>query len=647
MNKSSIALTLATLTLASGAFAAKQKSEPVVMTVGKEKVTLSEFEYLFKKNNEQQAATTSLDEYIDMFVNYKLKVVAAKDAGLDTVTSYLADMNKYTRELARPYLRDAAVDDSLVNVAYAHTLEMVNVDHILIPTTTNPTKRSEQRALADSVHRALLNGADFGELALKYSLDKASASRGGHVGYIVGGLWPYTFEDLAFTTPVGEISPVKESAYGYHIVRVVDRKPNPGTVKTRHILKSTTDMDEEGVARQRQVIDSILSVVKGGADFATVARMTTDEPQGRQSGGDLPWFSNGQMVSEFNDAAFAMKPGEISEPVKTRFGWHIILCEDRKGVAPLDSVKTKFAEAIRNDERSRLAIRRTVENWKASAGVKRYPAAAAEVAAVIEKEGTMSPAAVESIKGMNAVAASVGAKNITIAEVAAHLRPDGNLDAPTATEIFNGMIASKIDEEATNQYIESLPANHPDYRNLLNEYRDGMLLYEISNAEVWERANTDSIGLQNYYLAHIDEYTWDRPHYKGYVIAATTDSLATEALAYLASANGAANALTPASVRKRFGNDVKIERVLAAKGDNAVVDHLCFGAAKPSVKGRWQAYRTYAGKVIDSPEDARDVKGQVSLGYQQQLEAQWLQSLHKRYKVKVDRKALHKAFPQQ
>lgn len=646
MNKSSIVLTITALTLASAAFAINGKSDPVVMTVGGEKVTLSEFEYLFKKNNEQQATTTPLDEYIDMFVNYKLKVLAAKDAGLDTAASYVSDMKKYTRELARPYMRDASVDDSLVNVAYAHTLEMVNVDHILIPTMANPVKRKAQQALADSLRQALVDGADFGETAAKYSLDKRAAANGGNMGFVVGGLWPYTFEDLAFNTPIGEISPVKESSYGFHIIRVRDRKPNPGTIKVRHILKMTNDMDEAGIGRQRQVIDSIRTVVCGGADFAAVARETTDEPQGKQNGGELPWFSTGQMVKEFNDAAFALSPGEISQPVKTQFGWHIILCEARKNVAPLDSVRTNLLETIQRDERSQLAVSRTLDNWKAQSGVKLNAATATRIATLINGEGTLSPTLLETLGNMTDVAATVGTDKITVADVASRLRPDGNLTVNETNSLFERVLQKEINEVATNQYIASLPDTYADYRNLINEYRDGMLMYEISNAEVWERANADSAGLQNYYLAHIDEYRWNRPHYKGYIVAATTDSLAAEAMSYLASADAGTNPLAPTSVRKRFGNDVKIERVLAAKGDNAVVDYLCFEGPKPKVKGRWQAYRVYDGRIINAPEDARDVKGQVSMGYQQQLETQWLKTLHRRYKVKVDRKALHKAFPE-
>lgn len=640
-----MALALSALTVAAASFAAKQDNDPVVMSVGPEKVTLSEFEYLYNKNSDQQAVKTSLEDYIDMFVDYKLKVVAAKDAGLDTAAAYLRDMDKYSLELARPYLRATEVDDSLVRVAYDHMKELVDVDHILIASNSKERGFEGQRRLADSIHDAIIAGADFGEMARKYSIDQGTAARGGKMGHIAGGLWPYTFEDLAFNTPVGQVSDVKRSKYGYHIVRVNGRKPNPGEVKARHILKSIDESDPASVERQKAVADSLLAVLRAGADFKKVAGENTDEPQGKMSGGELPWFTVGQMVQEFNDAAFALKPGEISEPVKTRFGWHLILCEDRRDIAPFDSVKSSLEGKVKADERGTLAVKRTLGKWMTNAGVKRDKAARDEFAQVCTLSGALTESAKKRLDESSTEAAKLGTESISLGDVVSTMRPMENSSLAETMEAFDRALESKIERAALDQYVASLPATEKDYRNLLNEYRDGMLLYEISNREVWDKANADSLGLQRYYEAHIGEYTWDKPHYKGFVIAATSDSIADAALAFLkAELPADCEAISSQMIRKQFGTNVKVERVLAAKGDNAVVDNLCFGGPAPKTNNRWKAYRTFAGKIIDTPENARDVKGQVSLGYQQQLEADWMRNLHKRYKVKVDRKAIKKAF---
>ncbi len=646
MKKSSIALTLSALTLATASFAAKQtKKDPVVMTVGPQKVQLSEFEYLYKKNNDQQASKTSLDDYIEMFVNYKLKVQAAKDAGLDTTASYVSDMEKYTAELAAPYMRSAIVDDSLVNVAYKHMKEMVLVDHILLSPLEKNRTRAAQRALADSIRDALLDGADFAKLAEKYSVDRMTAARGGDMGYIVGGVWPYVFEDLAFNTPVGEISKIGESTYGFHIVRVKDRKPNPGSIKTRHILKSVDNQSDLNRDTQKNAIDSILKLARTGSDFRTLASENSDDPSGRKTGGDLPWFTTGQMVSEFNDAAFQLQPGQISDPVLTRFGWHIILCEDRKNIEPLDSIRAAIADRIRSDERSSMSVQRTINDWKAKAGLKTNKNAISEGLAIINDAGSLSAEAIERMKASATPAFRLGKDEISLGNIAESLSPDTEITGKAAESALRFAVENKINELATQQYIASLPQLQPAYRNLLNEYRDGMLLYEISNREAWDRANADSTGLQKFYEAHIGDYTWDRPHYKGYVIAATTDSLADVALSYFKSSGLPIEQLTnPRNVRKRFGTDVKVERILAGKGDNPVIDNLAFGAPAKEIKNRWKFHRLFEGRVIDAPEDARDVKGQVSLGFQQQLESEWLERLRKTYRIKIDRKAIRKAL---
>ncbi|MCM1348652.1 MAG: peptidyl-prolyl cis-trans isomerase [Firmicutes bacterium] len=646
MKKTPMVITAAALALASATFAAKQDNgNKVVMNIGPEKVTLEEFEYLYNKNNKQQASQTSLDEYIDMFVNYKMKVLAAKDAGFDTTQAYLQDLEKYTEELARPYLRTEAVDDSLLNVAFKHTQEMVDVDHILIPAQVQGKTPRQQKQLADSVREAIANGADFGEMAKKFSSDKAAASRNGHLGYVIGGMWPYTFEDLAFNTPVGQLSEVKQSPYGFHIVRVINRTPNPGMIKARHILKMTRGMDAEGEARQKKSIDSLYNVVTSGANFAEVAKQNTDEESGQETGGDLPWFATGQMVEEFSNAAFALQPGEISKPVKTAFGWHIILCEDRRGVQPMDSIKDKIRKQILNDERSILAVQRTLDNWKAKQGVTNNPEGEKIVNVAFANPALSAVDVQEALSTSETPLAYLGKDAITVAKVAKSMKVNEKMSLADTRNAFDNTLAILLNNLAVDQYIATLPSQSSDYKNLLDEYRDGILLYEISNSEIWDKANTDSIGLQRYYENHITDFAWDKPHYKGMVIAATNDSIADAALEFLTNnMDNLAKVTSTQNIRKRFGNEVKLERVLAGRGDNAIVDFLSFGGPKPEMKGRWKTYRNFNGKIINAPEDARDVKGQVSIGYQQQLETEWLKKLHNKYKVKIDRKAIHKAL---
>lgn len=644
MHKLVIALSLSAAIVAAST-ATKKNSDPVVMKIGSQKVTMSEFKYFHDKNAEQQTSAPTLDEYIGMFVDYKLKVEAARQAGIDTTAAYRDELAKSVARQSEPYLRCKEVDDSLVNVAISHMGEVLDVDHILIPESWRGLTPAKTYLMADSLRNALVAGkVTWSDVSTAYSADQLSASRGGNLGRLTGGIYPYAIEDLAYNTPVGQISDVAKSKFGYHIVRVNSRCPNPGKIKARHLVKITRDMSPEAEALQKKAIDSLYNVALSGVSFAKLAAENTDEPRGKTTGGDLPWFSPGEMVPEFNDAAFALQPGGISKPVKTVFGWHIISCEDRHPFEVTDSLRAAVFETIKNDERGDMALERTASRWISAHGGRILPEGTAEAARIFAAGGT--PAALDSLKKSTVPALTVGGKTFTVGDVAQLVYVTSGISSDLATGLYNSAARNKLRTAALEQYAEHLPEIDPDYRNLYNEYRDGLLFFEICNSKVWNRANTDTLGLQRHFEAHRGDFAWDAPHYKGFVISAVNDSVADAVSRYLADAYAGAEPVSVSrqEIRKRFGTDAKVDRVLAAKGDNPVIDNLCFGAPAPEVKSRFKAYRLFAGRVLDAPENAFDVRGPVSESYQAQLEKEWLGELRKSIKMSVDRKAIHRAF---
>ncbi len=641
MKKNVVILALATLLAIPNIFAAKT-DDPIVMTIGEIKVPLSEFEYLYKKNNAQQSSSTSLDEYVDMFVNYKLKVCAALDARIDTTASYVADMGKFREELARPYLRDKNVDDSLAQVAYAHMKENVGVYHLMLGTGKTDAEIKQQQVLADSLRALLVGGADFGELVNKYSIDQGSRRNGGKMGYIPAGRLPYVFEDAAYNTPVGGIAPVVKTKFGYHIIKVYDRRPDKGQVKARHILKLTQGLDSAQCVVKKAEIDSIYSLLVAGADFVTVAKNTTEDPSGRNSGGELPWFGVGQMISEFETAAFSMNDGQISKPIKTAFGYHIILRENSRMEVPFDEVKDRIYDAIKSDERSTLAHKRAVETYCAANKITINKKSSKIVERIFTDNGGLNSKSRELLAKSNGEAFKVGKEKTTIAQIASHL-DDRDMSAAEAyaqyVEVLNDIFQSTV----TADMKSSLDKREPDYRNLINEYSDGLLLYEISNQQVWNRPNTDSAGMEDYFQKHRSEFVWDTPHYRGYVLSAETDSVADAAIAYLKDGNFKEEELAT-SLRKKFGNNAKVEKVIVGKGDNAIVDYVGFGATRPEAKGRWAAFRAFRGEILSQPQSALDVRGAVSMQYQQYLEEEWVVRLRTSYPIIVNREAINRAF---
>lgn len=645
MQKLFTALMLAAAATIAVTATAKKNGDPVVMQIGSQKVTMSEFKYFHDKNAEQQASTPKLDDYIDMFVNYKLKVEAARRAGIDTTAAYREELKKNIAHLSEPYLRDKEVDDSLVNVAIGHLREVLDVDHILIPESWHGLSRAKTYLMADSLRNALAAGtASWSDVSSAYSADELSASRGGYLGQLTGGIYPYAFEDIAYNTPAGSISEVGKSRFGYHIVRVRSRRPSPGKIKVRHLVKVTRDMSDKEAAIRKKAVDSLYNLAAHGVPFVQLASENTDEARGKATGGELPWFAPGEMVPEFNDAAFALQPGEISQPVKTVFGWHIIYCEERRPFEITDSLRAAIFDRIKGDERGDLAVERTASRWLASHAGCLMPEGADEAARIFSGGGNAS--SLDALKKSTVPALTVGGRTVTVGQVASLIDMPSEISSELASGLYNSAARRMLRTAALEQYAEHLPEIDPDYRNIYNEYRDGLLFFEISNAKVWQRANADSLGLQRYFETNRADFAWDRPHYKGFVISALNDSIADAVYSYLAETYRAGE---PASVsrqeiRKRFGTDAKVDRVLAGRGDNRVVDNLCFGGDKPDVDNRYKAYRLFAGRIIDEPENARDVRGRVSESYQVRLEKEWLTQLRASIKVKVDRKAIHRAF---
>ncbi len=612
------------------------------MTVSGKPVTLGEFEYLYHKNNTQQVSTQPIDEYLQMFITYKQKVADAEAEGIDKTQTFTNEFEGYRRDLAEPYMRVQEVEDSIINAIYDRMKEEVSVSHIMVANRGEGVDREAQRTRLDSIRTAILNGADFATLARRFSIDRSVVRNGGDMGYITAARYPYTFEDAAYTTPVGEISPVIETPFGFHIVRVNDRRPARGQVLVEHILKLTQGLSEEEAAVKKAQIDSIASLLAAGGDFEAIARAESEDPGSKREGGRLNWFGTGMMVPEFEAASFALANGETSAPIKTSYGYHIIRKLDSRGIEPLETVRPIIKNAIAQDDRSQLPRKRKVEQlrkkFKAEVNRRNLDAVRAEIIANGGLDSTLEARFIAS----NRTVASYGKTNIPLSEVTAEVAGRFIGDPQKQAEMFEDAVQQHLDMALLEAERDDLATNNPDYRNLLNEYRDGMLLFEVSDRKVWSKAKQDKEGLENYFRTHRDNYRWDKPRYKAYVVFATSDSIMNAAREFLNSSDIPSDSLTTA-LRKQFGKDIKLEKVIAAQGENNITDYLGFGAPKPEPKGKWAWYFPYRDKVLDAPEEAADVRGAVTGDYQNLLEEQWIQELKQKYPAKVNQKVLKKA----
>ena len=296
--------------------------DPVLMKINGKDIHLSEFEYLYNKNSQQQVQKESLDDYLNRFVNYKLKVADAEAARIDTSAAFKAEFNGYKADIVKNYLVDTTVNQRLEREAYERMRTNVDVDHIMLPLGRDKAENEKLQARLDSIKKCVESGQSWNELAKKYSIDPSVKNNGGHYGYIASGMFPYVWEYTAYNTPVGQICKPFSTNFGNHLIRVNNRRDDPGQVLVEHILLLfPRNANDSAKAVVKQKIDSIYTAVKQGANFEEMAKAKSQDPGSAKSGGKLPWFGVNRMVPQFEKVSYALNDG-VHDGTR---------CQDRRG----------------------------------------------------------------------------------------------------------------------------------------------------------------------------------------------------------------------------------------------------------------------------------------------------------------------------
>ncbi len=630
-------------TLVGTALIAVAAKDPVLMKINGKEVKLSEFEYLYNKNKAQQVEQESLDQYVDRFVTYKLKVADAEAMKLDSLPSFTRELNGYCEELVKPFLEDTTVKERLVLEAYDRFKKNVDIDHLMLSLGQDFADNKKQLALADSLRTELKNGAVWDSVVAKYSIDPSKVRNNGHYGFIGAGSFPYSFEYACFNTPVGEISQPIRTDYGIHLVRVNAVRDDEGTVHARHILRlfprhgAVTDADKAAIKAK---IDSIYDLLMAGADFEETAKQYSEDPGSAKRGGDLGSFPRGRMVKPFEDCAFSMKDGEISKPFETSYGYHIVQRVGASGILPLEEVRPMLEKRIDMDERRMMPRQARVDyakkfyNFTVNKKLDKY------IEDEIKANGGYDSALVAKLKKSEFTAFSFAKVNVPVKEIAAKLNPKSKLNAESAKGYFMSLIDGVANEKVMRYYTDNLINDNDEYRRLINEYRDGMLLFEVSNRKVWEGAGKDTLGLNQYFEANRAKYAWTEPHFKGIILSAKNDSAMQAVKADIAMLGHSDTLYT--FLHKKYGRDIKMERMVVAKGENKQADFLFFNGEPLPANSTYPLAMVIEGGLIYAPETVNDVRGLVTSDYQDVLEQRWVEQLKAKYPVWIDRNVLKK-----
>ena len=640
--KSPVIALLTFLALSVGSFA--QTYDPVLMTINGKPVLKSEFEYIYNKNNTNNSLDKkTLDEYVDLFINFKLKVEEAKRQGIDTTASFLSELSGYRSQLTKPYLTDSSVDEALLHEAYERSKTDLDVSHILIRIPQNATPADTLKALNE------INGIwkrlekeSFAKVAKEVSQDQSAEQNNGHIGWISAFRTVYPFETAAYNTAVGSYSAPVRTAFGYHIVKVHARRNSLGDVLVSHIMILTSKGNEAQNKKAKVTIDSLYQRVLAGDDFGALAKKYSQDKGSAVKNGELPWFGSGRMVPEFETAAFALKNvGQISKPVQSAYGWHIIKLLNKKGLAPFDELKAELESKIKRDERANKGQQVFLDRLRSEYDYKLITANLEEFYKLLKNKKLSDSTFIADAAKLNKPLFSFDGKYYSQFDFAQYLKKNQGTDKMTPSEIIDGKLKAFADAELLVYEDSQLENKYDDFRFLMQEYHDGILLFEVSNKEVWDKASKDTQGLIKYFNKHKADYTWEKPHFKGRVIfCKDKETLNAAKLIVKKSAADSIDKYLKVRLNDSIQH-VKVEKGLYVQGDNKAVDSEIFKSKEKYVPATDYPYFFVAGKLLkNKPEDYSDVRGLVTADYQEYLEQEWIKALRAKYPVTVDQNVL-------
>ncbi len=603
-----------------------QKND-ILISIDEYQISKSEFERIYKKNN--QALTDDLEtkspkEYLEMYIDFKLKVIEAMKLKMDTATAFKKELAGYRTELAAPYLTDMKYDEALIKELYNRMKKEINASHILFRIKDGAGNEEEQAVLqkAEKVRLEILNGKDFNEAAFEYSEDPSAKSNKGNLGYFSAFQMVTPFENKAFNTPVGNVSEPVRTTFGYHLIKVHDIRLNQGEIKVAHIMKMFPREGEFDKTAIKAEIDSVYAKLLKGANFEEMVKQHSDDKRSAADKGEMPWFSSNQMIPEFAGPAFSLKNnGDFTSPVETPYGYHIIKRIGHRPVPSFDEMRANIEERIKKDpERSSSTKKVFIEKLK-----KEYNFSEAS-----KNISRINPLNVDNKINENPLMFTIDEKQFLLNDFKQYL-----LNENVKNGTFSDYYHPWTEYEIIQMEDARLEEKHPDFKYLMQEYHDGLLFFNIMEEKIWKHAAEDSIGLEKFYAENKSRFLWEE-RFKGLIITCNTNGVREEAENYFDAQ------LSPEEVEDLLNNgqkQIEIKQGTWEKGDNPVIDYFVWNAQ--TTPGFDPELTFIRGNIIDpEPKSLNEAKGFYISAYQDYIEKTWIKSLRKKYKVKINRKLL-------
>jgi peptidyl-prolyl cis-trans isomerase SurA len=631
-----------------------QSSDPIVAKVGDENISKSELEYAYKKSiNNNTTEKQTLEQFLQNYIDFKLKVQEAKQQGLDKESSFKTEYNKYLSDLQRSYMEDTITMPAFAKTIYDRLCENREVSHLLV---AFPDKRVFPHDTLTAYNKIVAirkelkkDGSNFSELIKKYSSDTISAKRErpGNLGWITSMSMEYPVEEFIYNSPLNVVSQPIRSNYGYHLVKVLDKRPDVGQINVSHILIHFPQLNPTKAERDsvQKRVNNVYNELLAGANFFELCAKYSDDKSTSNQGGDLGWFGvRNPLPSKFESALKDIKQEELTKPIETDYGFHILYVNERVYIDSWKKMKKDVIEFLNGSDRKSRINTILLNRLSKEIPYQINQSAYLKLEQLAQQNSPIDSLFKEEAKLFSDdILVNVDTNTYTVGDLVSYLDKNPQYMFSLSTDILYFTVNTFILDKITQQKRVNLMQLYPELKLLAQEYYGGILLFDITNKEIWEKAQTDKKGLEKLYRKNTKKYQWDSPKFEGYLIYARNKDVVEQAKNIIKEQPKGATNL--ASILKEKLNvngeqNIIVEKGLWAKGENEYVDHALYQTV---LKKEMIGYPEHflEGKSIDKPRNFEDVRGLVIADYQTELEQQWMKSLRKKYTVEINKDALN------
>lgn len=657
-------LVLILLLAGGGSITAQRRSaDPILLRVGDRSITRSEFKAVYKKNNIDitVADPKSVEEYLELYINFNLKVLEAMSLGLDTNPDFLTELHSYREQLSKPYFEDQETIEALIHEAFERLQYDLRVSHILISLDRNATPEDTLNAYLkiSDIRGRILAGESFEELAKIYSDDTSARDapaqginpgrpgNAGDIGYFSAFHFVYPFENVAYNIPLGELSKPFRTDFGYHILKVTDKLPAMGTAFVSHIMiLSQFGSTEEQEKEAKRKIDELYGRLLNGEDFVDLVRQYSQDPQSASRDGKIDPFTSSRMLPQIVEAISELKDsGDFTRPVRSGFGWHIVQLHQRETMGELDEHYQTIRNRVMRDSRSRLSHESLIAKLKNEYRFRKFDRRLRQVIDMVDESIFMGEWTPESGARLDRDLFRFASQSYTQQDFIDFLVENQARQTPQNVSLYVDRRLNEFIETRLLAFEDTqLENKHPEFRNLLREYHDGILLFEITDKMVWSKAMEDTLGMRNYFERNRSNYMWDDRLLVNIYSFDDLDS-ANDFLELKKEHHGknAMQSEGSSTQARSASKEVSGEQRRFARGEHPVIDRLDWndsGFKGPFYHARKYLVTEVVRIVPPEPKSLHEVRGLVISDYQNYLEKQWVNELREKYEIFVDQDVL-------